>query len=92
MNTPKNPRTKWPQATIDKLTPQAQLILAHMHKAGSITHREALMDHSVQSLTRRITELNDAGVPVPRVNLKHPITGQRYCRYLYASPLPFTPN
>ena len=37
------------------LTPQAQTVLKHLNEAGTITQREALLDHSVQSLTRRIT-------------------------------------
>ena len=63
------------------LTPQAQLVLQHLHRAGSITQRDAILDHSIQSLTRRITELNAMGFPVVREDRNHPITGQRYARY-----------
>jgi hypothetical protein len=66
------------------LTPQAATVLAHMEYAGSITQREAMLDHSIQSLTRRITELNDKGFRVNREDKKHPLTGQRYARYSLA--------
>ncbi len=66
------------------ITPQAQVVLHHIQQAGSITQREALVDHSIQSLTRRITELRDAGYPVQRIDKLHPITGQRYARYVLA--------
>lgn len=69
-----------------KLSPQAQLVYNHILKAGSITQREAILDHSVQSLTRRITEIQDAGIAISREDKKHPMTGQRYARY---SILPF---
>lgn len=64
-----------------KLTPQADRIVRHMLDAGSITQREALVDYSVQSLTRRITEIRDAGIGVIGISKKHPTTGQRYTRY-----------
>lgn len=66
------------------LTPQARTVLTHLSNAGTITQREALLDHSVQSLTRRITEINDAGFKVDAVWKKHPVTGQRYTRYSFA--------
>ena len=66
------------------LTPQAKTILNHLNEAGTITQREAIMDHSVQSLTRRITEIRDAGFSVPGVWKVHPTTGQRYMRYSFS--------
>ncbi len=66
------------------LTPQAMLVCKHMMAAGSITQREAILDYSVQSLTRRITEIQDAGIGVIRDDRKHPLTGQRYARYSLA--------
>jgi len=66
------------------ITPQAALVLKHLKNTGTITQREALMDHSVQSLTRRITELRDAGVKIVGTWKKHPLTGQRYMRYSLA--------
>lgn len=63
------------------ISPQAQTVLKHLSNTGTITQREALLDHSVQSLTRRITEIRDAGFKVEGVWKKHPVTGQRYTRY-----------
>jgi DNA-binding HxlR family transcriptional regulator len=68
-----------------QLTPQAGIILSHLRRAGSITQREAILDHSIQSLTRRITELNDKGYRTKREDRHHPLTGQRYARYSLAS-------
>jgi hypothetical protein len=65
------------------LTPQAKTILTHLNNTGTITQREALMDHSVQSLTRRITEIRDAGFKVEGIWKTHPLTGQRYMRYSF---------
>lgn len=67
-----------------RITPQAQIVLTHIQRAGSITQREAVVDYSVQSLTRRITELRDAGFGIERELRFHPITGQRYARYSLA--------
>ena len=66
---------------ISALTPQAYTVLNHIQNAGSITQREALMDHSIQCLTKRIQELRDHGYRVKTTFKKHPITGQRYARY-----------
>ena len=66
---------------ISPLTPQAHTVLNHIRNAGSITQREALMDHSIQCLTKRIQELRDCGFKVKTTVKKHPITGQRYARY-----------
>lgn len=63
------------------LSPQAATVLKHIMKAGSITQREAILDHSVQSLTRRIKDLREAGVKITGSWRMHPITGQRYMRY-----------
>lgn len=57
----------------------------HLIDAGTITQREAMLDHSVQSLTRRITELRNLGFNIEGRWKSHPITGQRYMRYTYAA-------
>lgn len=67
------------------LSPQCQIVLKHLMAAGSITQREALMDHSVQSLTRRVTDLVRAGYDIAKESKTHPITGQRYMRYVLAA-------
>lgn len=70
------------------LSPQGQTVVGHMLQAGSITQREAILDHSIQSLTRRISEIIDAGIDVLREDKKHPLTQQRYAKYsLHASNL-----
>lgn len=61
---------------------QNQLILDHLHRTGSITLREALMDYSVQCLTKRIQELREAGHDIVTHFKNHPTTNQRYARYV----------
>jgi hypothetical protein len=65
---------------------QTQQILKHLRKAGSISQREAIIDHSIQSLTRRITDLRDAGFNIESHWKKHPVTGQYYTRYTLGTP------
>lgn len=67
------------------LSPQARTVLTHLVDAGTITQREAMMDHSVQSLTKRISELRAHGFNVDGRWKTHPITGQRYMRYSFAA-------
>lgn len=67
------------------LTPQARTVLRHLEKAGRITSREALLDHSVQSLTARIAELRRLGFMVSRKFRQHPVSGQRYAVYRLAT-------
>ena len=66
-----------------KMTGQTQhsKILKHLDKAGSITVREALIEYSVASLTKRIQELRELGHKIVSHPKVHPITGQRYVRY-----------
>lgn len=68
---------------LSKLTPQARKVLTHLSNTGTITQREAMLDYSVQSLTRRITELRDAGYTVDGQWRHHPLTNQRYMRYSF---------
>lgn len=65
---------------------QEQVLLKHLRTAGSITQREALFDHSIQCLTRRITELRDRGFNIIGLQKHHPVTGQRYMRYVLGTP------
>jgi|Laugrespbdmm15dd_1035085.scaffolds.fasta_scaffold194442_1 hypothetical protein len=64
---------------------QNSKIIAHIKKAGGITQRDALLDYSIQSLTRRITELRDAGHDIVSVDKKHPTTNQKYTEYRFAA-------
>ncbi len=61
---------------------QNQILFAHLKRTGSISQREALVDYSIQSLTKRISELRDMGYNIVTQHKKHPVTGQRYARYL----------
>ena len=60
---------------------QNQKILKHLQTAGSITVREALVEYSVSSLTKRIQELREAGHVVVSNTRYHPVTKQKYVRY-----------
>lgn len=64
---------------------QNAIILKHLEKAGSITVREALVEYSVASLTKRIQELREAGHEIVSNVRFHPITKQKYTRYTLAS-------
>ncbi len=64
---------------------QNSLILNHLLRTGSITQREALIDYSIQSLTKRISELRSRGYKIKSENRLHPTTGQRYVRYVLAN-------
>ncbi len=61
---------------------QIDILLQHFKKARSISQREALVDYSIQSLTKRISELRDLGFNIETQHKKHPVTGQRYARYV----------
>jgi len=61
---------------------QNEIILQHFKKAKSISQREALVDYSIQSLTKRISELKAMGYNIMTQFKKHPVTGQRYARYV----------
>lgn len=63
---------------------QCDAIIDHMKRTGSITMREALLDHGVQCLTKRIQELRESGWQIISERKNHPITGQRYTRYRLA--------
>lgn len=60
---------------------QNKRILAHLRKAGSITVREAMVEYSIQSLTKRIQELRGDGHQIVSTTKTHPVTHQRYVRY-----------
>jgi len=61
---------------------QLDIILSHLKRTKSISQREALIDYSIQSLTKRISELRELGYRIKTVHKKHPVTGQRYARYV----------
>lgn len=60
---------------------QNQIIMKHLRKAGSITVREAIIEYSIQSLTKRIQEMREDGHEIISTVRFHPVTGQKYVRY-----------
>lgn len=61
---------------------QTDILLKHFRKVGHISQREAMVDYSIQSLTKRISELRDMGINIETQYRHHPVTGQRYARYV----------
>jgi hypothetical protein len=64
---------------------QAQRIIEHIKKNGSITQREAFIDYSIQNFSARLSEIKQAGYNVVKREKKHPVTGQKYSRYYLAA-------
>jgi hypothetical protein len=64
------------------LKTQHETILNHLRLTKGLTVREALVDYSIQSFTARITELRKMGYNIRGIKGKHPVTGQRYTRYV----------
>ena len=60
---------------------QHNTILKHLRATKGLTVREAMIDYSIQSFTKRISELRGAGYNIVGIKGKHPVTGQRYTRY-----------
>jgi len=61
---------------------QLDLIIDHIEKNGSISQREAYIDHGIQNLSARLAELKyDYGYVIRREAKAHPVTGQEYSRY-----------
>ena len=56
-------------------------ILKHLQTANGLTVREAMIEYSISSLTKRIHELRDLGHDIASNQKRHPVTGQRYVRY-----------
>ena len=57
-------------------------ILNHLRATKGMTLREALLDYSIQSFPKRISELRQRGYRIDGVKNAHPVTGQRYTRYV----------
>ena len=60
---------------------QHDKIIKHLLKAGSITVREAMVEYSISSLTKRISELREKGHDIVSDVRTHPVTKQSYTRY-----------
>lgn len=63
---------------------QEQKVLRHLNKVGSITVREAMIEYSIQSLTKRISNLREEGHDIISLRKRHAVTGQDYVRYSLA--------
>ncbi len=63
---------------------QEATVLSHIQKAGSITVREAMVEYSIQSLTKRISNLRQMGHDIISTRKYHPVTRQQYVRYSLA--------
>jgi len=62
---------------------QVQTLLHHFKQTSTITVREAVVEYSISSLTRRIRDLRELGHKIVSTHKTHPVTGQRYVRYVY---------
>jgi len=60
---------------------QHTMILKHLRATTGLTVREAMIEYSISSLTKRIQELRDMGYDIVSNKKSHPVTGQRYVRY-----------
>ena len=56
-------------------------IIKHLQTTKGLTVREAMIEYSISSLTKRIHELRGMGYNIESVRKSHPVTGQRYTRY-----------
>jgi hypothetical protein len=61
---------------------QNDKILNHLRATKGLTGREALIDYSIQSFTKRVSELRRDGWNIQGVKGNHPVTNQRYTRYV----------
>lgn len=77
-----DPQRNIPITIWETLTPQAQQLLGYLMLHGSVTQRDALLDMSIQSLTKRISELRKKFIIVSDKRT-HKTTKQRYVRYFY---------
>ena len=62
------------------LKPQTQMILDHLKSYGHITPVEAGAVYKVRSLSKRISEIKEAGHKI-KTQLKADACGQRYAYY-----------
>tara|TARA_R110001606_G_scaffold271146_1_gene419725 strand:- start:940 stop:1155 length:216 start_codon:yes stop_codon:yes gene_type:complete len=65
-----------------KANTQNAKIIKHLRATKGLSVRDAMNDYSIQSYTKRISELRKEGYCIEGVKSKHAITGQRYTRYV----------
>jgi hypothetical protein len=66
-------------------TTQYTKILKHLDATKGLTQREALIDYGIQSFTARIADLRRMGYAIDGIKSRHPVSGQRYTRYVRRS-------
>lgn len=64
---------------------QHQNIMKHLRTTNGITVREAMIEYHISSLTKRIHELRGMGIDIMSLRKSHPVTGQKYVRYMLMS-------
>ena len=65
----------------NKKMSQHNMILTHLRASKGLTLREALLDYSIQSFPKRISELRKSGHRIDGIAGRHQVTNQRYTRY-----------
>lgn len=68
---------------------QRNVLIRHLLKKNTITNREAIAEHRIMALPRRIADLEEMGVEFKRHHCTNAVTGQRYVRYT-ATHIPHT--
>lgn len=66
-----------------QLSPLCRKVVDFMERTGSISARDAFTDLGITSasLTRRLTDMENVGIPIKRERKTHRATGGRYTRY-----------
>ncbi len=64
-----------------KISNQQQAVMSHMVLAGSITRREAWVDHNIANLTAVIAKLRIANHRITMRRRIHPVTLSSYAEY-----------
>jgi hypothetical protein len=64
-----------------KISNQQQAVVSHMVLAGSITRREAWVDHNIANLTAVIAKLRIADFHIRMRRRIHPVTLSSYAEY-----------
>lgn len=64
---------------------QQWLVLNHMQRTGSISPRDALLDHNIYRLSSCIHRLRkDEGIDITTTIKTHPVNGSIYAEYTLA--------
>ena len=63
---------------------QLNTIIKHLETVGSISTLEAIIQYNIMALPRRIKDLKEKVYNFNSIRKSHPVTGQRYTRYVLA--------